>query len=140
MLGDDQQQWVMKLLGYDFEIQYKLRRDNQAANALSRQGEISTLSPIQANYTDKVMEEIANDPRLHQIVQDLIQNPMSHPGYQVRKEVLLYKVVWSYHVTFNIFPNFSKKYTPHQVAVTQISSEPLKGSLTSYIEMDKSLI
>lgn len=68
MLGNDQQKWVMKLLRYDFEIQYRPRRDNQATDALSRQGEISTFFIVRANYTNKVMKEIASDPRLHQIV------------------------------------------------------------------------
>jgi hypothetical protein len=32
----EQQKWVAKLLGYDYEIIYRPERDNSAADALSR--------------------------------------------------------------------------------------------------------
>ncbi|KAF7844307.1 Retrovirus-related Pol polyprotein from transposon 17.6 [Senna tora] len=36
IIDPDQQKWASKLMGYNFEIQYKPRVDNKAAGALSR--------------------------------------------------------------------------------------------------------
>jgi len=35
VLVGEQQKWVSKLLGYDFEVQYKLGKDNRVADELS---------------------------------------------------------------------------------------------------------
>lgn len=91
VLNDDQQKWVMKLLGYDFEIQYRPGKENRATNALSRQGEISAISIVQPTYVNGLMKEVANDPRLQALTQDLMRDPSSHPGYQIRKWALFYK-------------------------------------------------
>jgi hypothetical protein len=37
--SEEQQKWVTKILGYDFEIFYKKGKQNVVANALSRKDE-----------------------------------------------------------------------------------------------------
>ena len=36
VMGEDQQKWIAKLIGYDFEVKYKPGKENNAADALSR--------------------------------------------------------------------------------------------------------
>lgn len=48
LLEEDQQKWIIKLLEFDFEIQYQPRQVNSVANTLSKQGELSVVSVVQA--------------------------------------------------------------------------------------------
>lgn len=43
---EEQQKWVTKMQGYDFEIVYKKGKDNIVADALSRKEEDATLCSI----------------------------------------------------------------------------------------------
>lgn len=42
----EQQKWVAKLLGYDYEILYRPGRENSAADALSRRPDSPLLNPL----------------------------------------------------------------------------------------------
>jgi hypothetical protein len=61
----DQQCWLAKLLGYQFEVKYKPRLENKAADALSRcydDGELSSIiSYPMWDEKQKLLEEIAAD-------------------------------------------------------------------------------
>ena len=57
MVTPEQQKWVAKLLGYDYEILYKPGRENSAAEALSRVPGSPTLNALFVSQA-KIWEEI----------------------------------------------------------------------------------
>lgn len=91
ILDGNQQKWVAKLLGYDFEIQYKEGRENRAADALSRVVEVQALSMVTTEELRDLEEETVADPVLAKIIQDLAICPEVHAGYSLVKGCLWYK-------------------------------------------------
>ena len=71
----DQQCWLAKLLGYQFEVKYKPGLENRAANALSRcHGEVEMNSiisfPLWADR-QKLLDEITNDPYIQKLLKEV---------------------------------------------------------------------
>jgi hypothetical protein len=90
----DQQGWLAKLLGYQFEVKYKPGLDNKAADVLSRcydEGEWKTIVSY-PNWVDskKLLEEVAADADIQKLVQEVQQNLGAKPGYSVKNGVLFY--------------------------------------------------
>ncbi|XP_058761532.1 uncharacterized protein LOC131634920 [Vicia villosa] len=46
IMGEEQQKWLSKLVGYDFEVKYKPGKENSAANSLARQMLYATITTI----------------------------------------------------------------------------------------------
>lgn len=90
-MGEEQQKWVTKLLGFDFKIRYKLGKDNSATDALSRQMQCMMLTTIHCSTWEGLDEEVQADLKLKIIVQDLIGDANTHGGYQLKKGRLFYK-------------------------------------------------
>ena len=64
----------MKLMGYDFEIQYHPGLENRVANALSRLPSSATLMALsipQILQLDQLKEEVKGDATLQQIVREV---------------------------------------------------------------------
>ena len=60
----EQQKWVTKLLGFDFEITYKKGKENVLANALSQlpeQAEVSAVSLPTSNFLEDIKMEWQED-------------------------------------------------------------------------------
>lgn len=65
------QKWLAKLLGFDFEIEYKPRMENKAADALSRKESSVTLMALSVPRTlqlEEVMKSVEEDQHLSRIM------------------------------------------------------------------------
>lgn len=86
------QRWLTKLLGFDFEIQYKPGLENKAADALSRRElatELMALSVPTAIQLQDIELEVARDENLQKIMSEVRADPASHPEYSMIQGRLL---------------------------------------------------
>jgi len=90
----DQQCWLAKLLGYQFEVKYKPGLENKVADALSRcHGDVDLKSLI--SYPTwlggkKLLEEVAKDPAIQKIMTEVQNQQEIKAGYEVKQGVLFY--------------------------------------------------
>ena len=63
---------MAKLLGFDFEIRYKVGKENQAADALSRKLYYSAIFAVTFQEWEGLEEEIQADIKLKGILQALL--------------------------------------------------------------------
>lgn len=91
----DQQCWLAKLLGYQFEVKYKLGLENKAADALSRCHGDMELAVMLSYPTwldgEQLLQEVRQDPVLKKTVEELKRNPGAKTGFTVRQDVLFYQ-------------------------------------------------
>lgn len=103
----EQQKWVSKLLGYDYEIIYRSGKTNSVADALSRRpnqpthfqseedsptsGELHAISSPHFHLWADLKQANQTDPYLVDMRQKLLSQPERHPHLQDRKGLLLYK-------------------------------------------------
>jgi len=78
--SEEQQKWVTKMLGYDYEIIYKKGKQNVVADALSRKDEnVEALNCaiyiIQPKWITKSKDEWKNDEEVWSLIQKLQQDP-----------------------------------------------------------------
>ena len=77
MVTLDHQKWLCKLLGFDFDIEYKPGSTNRVADALSHipsQAALSSLSVPRVLQLEDLPKEISMDPKLSLIQQALSQS------------------------------------------------------------------
>jgi hypothetical protein len=90
----DQQCWMAKLLGYQFEVKYKPGLENKAADALSRcYGEVELKTMISyPNWLGGklLLDEVVNDPYVQKLRDTVQKSPCTKPGFEVKNDVLLY--------------------------------------------------
>jgi hypothetical protein len=95
-----QQRWISKLMGYDFTIEYKKGKENQVADALSRQFEASFDSAVLSlslisfptpTWVDELKASYAQDPATQSILLSLQQNQLAPKGFSLQQGLLLKK-------------------------------------------------
>jgi hypothetical protein len=74
--SEEQQKWVTKILGYDFEIVYKKGKKTIVADALSRNDEyveafLCAISIIQPNWIIEERDEWKNEEKVWTLIQRL---------------------------------------------------------------------
>jgi hypothetical protein len=89
-----QHQWVSKLLGFDFVVEYKPGAQNVVADALSRRdeggAELQALSAPQFSLFDDVRQEINGDVELSQL-RDAIRGGTKPETWRVVDGLILFK-------------------------------------------------
>lgn len=87
------QQWLTKLLGYDFEILYQPGLNNKAADALSRRPDTKEMMIITTpTLIDVVIvQKEVHEDELQAVVQKLLTDPSSVKKYSLEQGKLLYK-------------------------------------------------
>ncbi|XP_061375179.1 uncharacterized protein LOC133317331, partial [Gastrolobium bilobum] len=91
VLIDGQHKWVAKLMGFDFEIQYKPGLENKVADALSRMMECKVMSTPVSSDLQKLSDEALADAGIKKMITEILNNSSSHPSYHVTKSCLWYK-------------------------------------------------
>jgi hypothetical protein len=92
----EQQKWVTKILGYDFEIVYKKGKQNVVADALSRKDEdveafLCAISIIQPDWIIEARDEWKNDEKVWTLIQRLQQDSSASDTFTWKNDSLWYK-------------------------------------------------
>ncbi|GJV06154.1 putative mitochondrial protein [Tanacetum coccineum] len=94
LVSEEHQRWLSKLVGFDFEIQYRPGIENRVADALSRRGEDPKLAALSIPWVidwQELVREISRDPQLSTIRGQLTKGESAPDGYSMDGQRLLYK-------------------------------------------------
>lgn len=97
--AQNQQNWIAKLLGYDFEIQYRMGATTRVVDALSRrkkdreegEKELNVVARPYWQDFEEVLREVENDEMLKRIRDEIKKDPDSHLAYTPEHDRLHYK-------------------------------------------------
>ena len=86
----DQQCWIVKLMGFDYEIVYRPGRDNKAADTLSQlHGDLAAILLHQHSWFTEVHQEAHTHPEFVALKKAIDHESTKFPKFMVRD-----KLVW----------------------------------------------
>ena len=94
MVEGEHHKWLLKLLGYDFTIQYKLDKDNTVADALSRLLTEMTLATLSVPFVldfKELDDQVTHDPFLANILVVISSDQATYPHFTKVGKTLCYK-------------------------------------------------
>lgn len=89
-----QQKWLLKLLGYNYTLDYRPGSVNIVPDALSQQHEFLALMGLSRCIFDCISDiqaEYSTDPIIANIIKDLQHNPTTHSSFSLHGDLLYYK-------------------------------------------------
>jgi hypothetical protein len=94
--SEEQQKWVTKILGYDFEILYNKGNQNVLVDALSiKDGYVEAflcaILIIQPNWIIEARDEWKNDEKVYTLIQTLQQDSSASDTFTWKNDSLWYK-------------------------------------------------
>jgi hypothetical protein len=87
-----QHKLLMKLMEFDYTIEYKKGKENKVVDALSRRDHSAlSISSITPDWITEVESSYHNDPQLTEILHQLAINNQAVPHYSLHSRILRYK-------------------------------------------------
>jgi hypothetical protein len=86
-----QHKLLVKLLDYDYKVEYKKGRENKAADALSRvdhSQQLAAITTVTPAWINEVQGSYTNDERCTELLAKLALDPDSEPQYTLRNGIL----------------------------------------------------
>lgn len=79
--GKIQQKLMLKLLEFDFQIEYKKGKENIVADALSRKHSLMAISLVTPKWTDEVVQSYSQDTTCKKLLEELLVLPDHVAGH-----------------------------------------------------------
>ena len=87
-----QQKWIAKLMGFDYEVQYKKGRDNVVADALSRRPQegsvVATMVTITTSLIRDIQQGWQQDAHVQELIQKISTNDQQYTNYSWQQGML----------------------------------------------------
>jgi len=92
----EQQYYLTKLLGYDYQIAYKPGTSNVVANALSRidtdhDSTLLILSYPHFDFMTQLRQSLQSSPDFQQMRDSILRDPSAYPDYRIQDELIICK-------------------------------------------------
>ena len=111
VVEEEYHKWLLKLMGYHFDIQYKPGKENTTVDALSKLLAEVTLTIISIPFVldfGELEEQVVDDPYLDNILTTITTNPTTYPTLLRPGLLYVIKEGWSYPQHLLSFHTFSK--------------------------------